>query len=171
MTLRRIVAATLLSGTGNRLRLIALTIAVGVAASVGVPALAQSVTLRPGQYEGTSQLELPAGSPVKMPPVKALVCFTAEDVKNLSNKMSKNNANQDCKVIEQAATANGLKFTAECTVAKGAPVRMAYDVTFTSSESYRGVVQMTRAPSGGGGPQVPGSTFNVTAKRIGDCTK
>src|SRR5512138_3332367 len=98
MTPPRLVAATLVSGINNRLRFIVLTMAVGAAASAGVPALAQSVTLRPGQYEAMSQLALPAGSPVKMPPMKDLLCFTAEDVKNLSNKIVKKSANQDCKV-------------------------------------------------------------------------
>jgi uncharacterized protein DUF3617 len=157
------------ASTTNRLRFAALAIAVGAAASVGVPALAQTVKLRPGQYEATSEMALPAGSPIKMPAQKNLICLAAEDLKDLPARVATAGPFQNCKVTEQTVTATGIKFTKACTDPDGHPVTYAGDLTFTSSESYR---QVVRISDGSGRTSNPmGSTITQTAKRIADCTK
>jgi hypothetical protein len=160
--------------TTYRRRLALLAMGVAAAASVGVPgvpALAQTVTLRPGQYEATSELALPAGSPVKIPPQKDVICITAEDLRDLPTKIVKGGPFQNCKVTEQTVTATGIKFTKECTGPDGKPVMYIADVTFTSSESYRQVVHMSGGSGRGNNSPIPRSTMTGTAKRVGDCTK
>ena len=146
----------------------ALSLAGAIAMSLA--AFAQTPNLRPGKYETTSAISLP-GSPTKMPRRTDEACLTADDVKDLSKRLVRNDQKGNCTLSNSKVTGTALAFTMECTVSDGLKMLYTGDVTFPSSESYHAVVTMKDTSGRATNPMMRGSTITTTAKRIGECTK
>jgi len=132
--------------------------------------LAQSPTLKPGQYEVVSEISI-AGRQGGLPPRKDLHCYTAQDVQDLANLVAKRDVKQNCKTLNSKVTGSTLTFTTECTNADGSRLTSSGEVNFPSPESYRAVVNMKQSSGRSANPILNGSNITITAKRIGDCTK
>jgi hypothetical protein len=119
---------------------------------------AQTLALRPGRYETTTSIEMPA---MKMPPEKKVECITAEDLKDVKTFVDSELA-QDCKVSDAKAAGSELTFLAACD-AGGAPLLMQMKMTFTA-DSFTGLMTATEKGK-------PVMTVRSAGKRIGECAK
>jgi hypothetical protein len=138
---------------------IALAVA-SVLSSVAMTAIAQSITLRPGKYETTVDMDMPGE--MKMPSQKQMQCITPDDLKDFSKAVSDPEFARTCKVSDYKIVGNKLTFTSEC---KDGEVRARGTMEFTfAAESYSGV--MTTKDNKG---RV--MTIKTSGKRIGDCVK
>jgi hypothetical protein len=123
-------------------------------------ALAQTVNLRPGQYEMTAEITMPSGPP--MPPQKQTDCITAEDLKDFSKAFQDPEFAKACQVSDYKASGSKVTFLTEC---KEDGVRMTgkTEMTFTA-DSFTGLTT-TKDDAGNV------ITMKASGKRIGDCTK
>lgn len=133
------------------------TFAIGVVVMCTATAtLAQTVNLKPGQYEVTTEMSFPG---MKLPPQTRQECIPSSDFKEIARKlMDLNNVNSDCKTSEPKLTANTVTFTRTCSNGVWSS-ELIY-----AGDSFSGT---TKGKDNKGGD----STAKVTAKRIGDCTK
>jgi Protein of unknown function (DUF3617) len=131
-------------------------IAIALVASA-LPLLAQTISLRPGNYETTMEMEMPGG--MKVPPMKNTQCITAADLKDMSKKLLEGEGT-GCKVSEYKVVENRITFNAVCKEAN-ATMTMAADMTFTT-DTYTGIV---KAKDDKG----MSMTMKSAGKRIGDC--
>jgi hypothetical protein len=131
----------------------------GVVAAT-LPACANSVSLRPGKYAVTSELEMAGG--VKVPGMQQEQCITADDLKDFSKPMLSKEM-ESCKVSDYKVDGNKITFNAQCSQG-GVASTMAAETTFTA-DTYTSVVKL-KSPAMGGE-----MTMKATAKRVGDCTK
>jgi hypothetical protein len=124
------------------------------------PAFAQTLTLRPGKYETTAEMDIPGG--MKMPPHKDTQCITPEDLKDFSKAFGDPDFAKTCKVSDYKVSGNKVTFNTDCReddlVMKGTT-----EMTFTA-ETFAGF--MTMKDNKG---RV--TTIKTSAKRIGECTK
>jgi Protein of unknown function (DUF3617) len=137
-----------------------------IAAIFSLTVLAQTPSLRPGNYEKTEEISM-AGRPSKSPPRKAVVCLGDQDVKDLGKIPIGDNAKQVCMDSDQKVAGTTITLTRSCTVPDGSKIVLGLTMTFTSAESYRGVATYKSAS----GPFKTRATITTTAKRIGDCKK
>lgn len=127
--------------------------AVGLAVSVA----AQTVNLRPGNYEVTMEMDMP-GMP-KMPPRKHEQCIASNDLKDLTSGLTAlDKTNPDCKMSELKNAGNKVSFMRTCK-----------NGTWTSEMTYSG--DSFAGISTGKDSQARPVTMKSTAKRIGDCAK
>lgn len=126
-----------------------------VVTAVAFAAAAQTVNLRPGRYEITTELEMPA----KMPTEKAVECVTTEDLKNVTTLIGAELV-QDCKASKSKITGSELAFTGACSVG-GSSVFVTMKMTF-ASEAFTGV--MTAMENG-----KPMMTVRSSGRRVGVC--
>jgi Protein of unknown function (DUF3617) len=144
--------------------------ALGALAVSGV-LYAQALNLRPGNYEfiTTTDLKLPpqaaaALSPDMLARLKqpqtSQHCITASDVSQAGRKLAGGRQQSDpsCKMTGQSRSGSELKFVLQCT-----HNTMHFDGTF-AAESYQATMVMTS-------DQGQTTTVNLTAHRIGDCSK
>ena len=143
--------------------------ALGFAAALSIAAWAQTLPLRPGLYETTTETALPGAAPVS--PHTRNTCLTADDVKDLSKRLVANDRSHNCTVQSSKATGTGMTFTAECVLSDTMKMQYSGDVTILSPDSYRAVVTMKNTSGGGSMPMMRGSTMTTTGKRIGECPK
>jgi hypothetical protein len=127
-----------------------------VVAAGAVAPFGQTIGLRPGRYETTTQIDMPA---MKMPPEKEVECLTAEDLKNMKTFITSELA-QECKVSESKITGTELTFTGSCDAGE-TTLLMSMKMTFTS-ESFTGLMTATEKGK-------PFMTVRSSGKRIGDC--
>jgi hypothetical protein len=148
------------------LRLLALTLLV-------TPAIGDAqVTLRPGQYEYTLELNLPVPaeatgavlSAAGFDKQKKLECVTPEDVKDANDipGMFAREMGDECKVSDVTTSGNRLSFTATC-VDDDVRMTMTSEMTFTAD----GFTAITKGKDNEGRV----STGRMTARRIGECPK
>ena len=130
------------------------------------------VTLQPGQWETTMQVEapgmanLPPGvAPPRMPPVTSNVCITPEQAANPGAEAMAGNAQQQggCRT-ESFSFANGRIQGASMCDMNGVRTRTTMTGQYTPT-SYE--MTMQTATEAGGTSQ--NSTVRVTARRIGEC--
>ena len=114
-----------------------------------------TLTLLPGQYE--IEFSAPGGPPDRVR--KDLHCYTAQELEELPKLLAGGGEKDGCKVTTKV-TGPTMTFTSECAVA-GRTVTTSGEMTFTSRESYRVVMNDPRDPR----------RLTITGKRIGSCPK
>jgi Protein of unknown function (DUF3617) len=122
--------------------------------------VAQTVNLRPGQYEMTVELNMPGGQ--KMAPIKQTDCITADDLKDFTKAFQDPDFAKTCKVSGYTATASKVTFNTDCTE-DGQRMTGKTEMNFTS-ESFTG---LTTTKDGDGNV----ITMKMSGKRIGECPK
>jgi hypothetical protein len=132
--------------------------------------VAQSLSLRPGNYEfvTTTDLKLPPQAAAALSPDMLArlkqpqthqACITDGDVTHARQLAgSRQQGDPSCKVTEQSRSGNEMKFVLQC-----AHSTMHFDGTF-AGDSYQATMQMTS-------DRGQTTTVNLTAHRIGDCPK
>jgi hypothetical protein len=123
-------------------------------------AVAQTVILRPGQYEMTVEMNMPGG--VKMDPLKQTDCITAEDLKDFSKAFLEADFAKACKVSGYKATGNKVTFSTDCTE-NGAHMSGKTEMNFTA-DSFTGLTT-TKDDEG------TVITLRMSGKKIGECPK
>ena len=144
-----------------------------LAAACTLTALAQTVNLRPGQYEYT--LEVNLGIPAEgqkaildaagFQKQKKLECLTAEDVKDMKNIaqfFAREGEDMNCKMTGLKTAGNKVTFNTTCEE-DDVKVTSTTEMTF-STDSFTG---LTKAKDNEGRV----TTIKASAKRIGECTK
>ena len=125
--------------------------------------LAQS-GLRPGQWETTTQMQMPnmpAG--FQMPAQKNTLCITPELAKDPANVVPRQSGRgrggkDDCKVSDYKTTGNTVTWTMACT----SPDKMTAtgEMTF-GDDSYTSTMKMVMSQGE--------MSMKTTGKRVGDC--
>ena len=123
-------------------------------------AVAQTVNLRPGQYEMTVEMNMPGGE--KMAPLKQTDCITTDDLKDFTKAFQEPDFAKSCKVSGYTATGSKVTFNTDCTE-DGARITGKTEMNFTA-ESFTG---LTTTKDGEGNV----ITMKASGKRIGDCPK
>jgi hypothetical protein len=130
---------------------------------------AQSVGLKPGLYEFTTEIQLPPDLVAKMPPQALAMmqkpnvrqqCISQGDVDHVSEQLSQGHANQpqNCKVLEHSVSGGDVKFTTQCEHNTA-----HFEGSFTG-DSFQGTVVSTSDKG-------QTSTVKISARRVGDCSK
>ena len=140
-----------------------------ITAALAPVLLAQALTLKPGQYEIVSEVSMP-GRAGGFPGEKILHCYTPQELQDLANALANRDPKQSCKVQDSKTSGSTLTYTTVCTSPDGRQLTTSGEVTFTSQESYHGVVRM-KSTGRAANPALGGMTITMTGKRIGDCTK
>jgi hypothetical protein len=139
------------------------------AAAVSCALYAQTVGLKPGQYEFTSTTSLPPEMLAKIPPqYQAMMqkpnvwqhCISQGDVDHVSQQISQGRPNQseNCQVTEHSMSGSDVKFTTQC-----AHNTAHFEGTF-AGDSFQGTMVSTSDK----GQTV---TVKIAAHRTGDCSK
>jgi len=126
---------------------------------VSVAVVAQTVNLRPGKYEMTTEISM-ADMP-KMPPFKAEQCITGEDVKNIAAGKKLGGVEElglNCKTSNFKLNGKTVTFSVTCDSGT-----WNVETTF-AGDAYTQVLN-------GKDSQGHVMTGKGNAKRIGDCTK
>jgi hypothetical protein len=121
---------------------------------------AQTIGLRPGQYETTAEMDMPGG--FKMAPQKDTQCITPEDLKDFSKAFGDPDFAKTCKVSDYKVSGNRISFTTECRE-EGLEMKGTTEMTFTA-ETFAGL--MTMKDNKGRVTRI-----KTSAKRIGECAK
>lgn len=122
--------------------------------------------MRPGQWETTTQMQMPnmpAG--VQMPAMKNTQCITPDQAKDPASAVPRQSGRgrggkDDCKVSDYKMTGNTATWMMACT----SPDKMTAtgEMTF-GDDSYTSTMKMVMAQGE--------MTMKTTGKRIGDCPK
>jgi len=142
-------------------------LAAGIALTLSLGLAADTLSLRPGKYEKTSEWTTP-GRPSRQPK-KDSVCLNDRDVKDLGGTVT-NPREMTCKDSEHKVAGATTTFTRTCSGSDGTTFEVDLAMTVDSPESYRGVATFKKV-SGGPMKSLEGATNTTTAKRSGDCTK
>ena len=121
-------------------------IALAMLATVAV--IAQS-GMRPGQWETTTQMQMPnmpAG--VQMPSIPASTCITPEMAKDPAGAVPRQSGRgrgnkDDCKTTAQKTTGNTFTYTIACTIPE--KVSGTGEMTFAGDDSYTNTLKMVMA--------------------------
>ena len=127
---------------------------------VGVVLGAQTHPMRPGQWEITSQMEMP-NMPMKVPETKMTQCVTGEQLKDPASMMGGGpggKPNSACKISDHKTSGSTVSWKMVC------PPPQALDgtgeMTF-KDDSYTGNMKM-KTDQGT-------MTMKIAGKRLGDC--
>jgi Protein of unknown function (DUF3617) len=136
--------------------------AVVVLCGVGGLVLAgQANPMRPGQWEITTQMEMP-NMPMKMPETKMTQCVTAEQLKDPTAAMSGGGPggkpNSACKISDYKTSGGTVSWKMACPPPQA--VDGTAEMTF-KDDSYTGKMNM-KTDKGT-------MTMKVAGKRLGDC--
>lgn len=114
---------------------------------------------RDGKWETTMRMEMP-GLPIKLPPVKTVVCVTKEDAENPDKSVPKASNDSSCKVYDHAVDGQTVswKFKCEGKKASSGEGEITYE-----GDSYAGEIVMETD-----GQEM---TMKMSGKRLGDCEK
>jgi hypothetical protein len=142
-------------------------VSVIVLALFATAAVIAQTGMRPGQWEITTQMQMPnmpAG--VQMPATKMTQCITADQAKDPASTVPRQpgrggGSKDDCKMSDTKTTGRTTTFTMACT----SPEKMTLtgEMTFTGDDSYTNTMKMVMAQGE--------MTMKMTGKRTGDCTK
>jgi hypothetical protein len=147
-----------------------------IVAAGTLAALAQTVNLRPGQYEYTLDMDL--GIPAEgqkavldaagFQKQKKLECLTAADVKEMKTFAQSfahpDLADMNCKISDTKSTGNTMTFTMAC-AEDDVRLTMRTEMTF-GTDSFTTVTNVTDDK---GRVTAPGG--KMSAKRVGECAK
>ena len=132
-----------------------------VAAIVLASTAIAQISLVPGRYEVTVEMQMPqAPAPMTF---NSTDCITAEDAADIADLMTKEIAasEEDCEISNLEVTSTKISFDSMCSVG-GAPATGHADITF-GADSWNGV--MTTRMEGGAM-----LTAKMNGKRVGECT-
>lgn len=114
---------------------------------------------RDGKWETTMRMEMP-GLPIKLPPVKTVVCVTKEDAENPDKSVPKASNDSSCKVYDHKVDGQTVSWKFKCEGKKAS----SGEGTITYEEnSYAGEMVMETD-----GQEM---TMKMSGKRLGDCEK
>jgi hypothetical protein len=153
-----------------RVRGTARAVALAAAAGVSGVLFAQTVNLRPGNYEYTStiDLQLPPQVAAQMGPNALAMmrqphvtqhCIAASDLEHVSKNLDQGRNDQGCTMSERAVSGNSVKFTMQCPNGRSSH----FEGTFMA-DSFQAVMISS-------GPQGQPVKVNISARRLGDCAK
>ena len=131
------------------------------AAIVLASAAVAQISLVPGRYEVTVEMQLPqAPAPMTF---NSTDCITAEDARDIGELMTKEIAasDEDCAISNLEVTSTKITFDSMCSVG-GAPATGHADITF-GADSWDGVMTTQL----GAGATL---TAKMSGKRVGECT-
>jgi hypothetical protein len=139
------------------------------AAGLSFALYAQTVGLKPGIYEFTTDVQLPPDLVAKLPPQALAMmqkpkvtqhCISQGDVDHVSQQIAQGQSNQpeNCKVLEHSMSGSEVKFTAQC------PHNTAHFEGTFAGDSFQGTAVSTSDKG-----QVV--TVKIAARRVGDCSK
>jgi len=114
---------------------------------------------RDGKWETTMRMEMP-GLPIKLPPVKTVVCVTKEDAENPDKSVPKASNDSSCKVSDYKVEGNTVSWTFKCEGKKGSSGEGS--ITYEEN-SYAGEITMDTDRQE--------MTMKMSGKRLGDCEK
>ena len=132
-----------------------------VATTVLASAAIAQISLVPGRYEVTVEMQLPqAPAPMTF---NSTDCITADDARDIGELMTKEIAasDEDCEISNLEVTDTKIAFDSMCSVG-GAPATGHADITF-GADSWNGVMTTQL----GGGATL---TAKMSGKRVGECT-
>jgi hypothetical protein len=143
------------------------TVSVIALAMLATVAVIAQTGMRPGQWEVTSQMQMPnmpAG--IQMPSQKMTMCITPEQAKDPATMATSQNGRgrggkSDCKTSDFKSSGSTITWSFACT----SPDKMSGtgEMTFAGDDSYTNTLKMVMAQGE--------MTMKMTGKRIGDCTK
>ena len=143
------------------------TVSVIALAMLATAAVLAQTGMRPGQWEISTQMQMPnmpAG--FQMPVTKTTRCVTPEQAKDPANTIPRDGGRgrggkDDCKMTDHKMTGSTITYSMACT----SPDRMTAtgEMTFTGDDSYTSTMKMNMAQGE--------MTMKLTGKRIGECTK
>jgi hypothetical protein len=153
------------------LRLATLALAAGTSCVL----YAQSVNLRPGNYEivVTSQLQLPPEVAARLSPdMLARIqqphtqqqCITSSDATAVSEKLAalrQREQDQNCKVSDKSVSSGEVKMSIQC------PTHTANVDLIYAGDSFKGSVESLSTQ----GQSTTTTRIKIEAHRIGDCAK
>ena len=145
----------------RRTMAVALVLA-GAAAGPRLPAAAQNSLLGPGKYEGTVEVSI-AGE--AQPPQKDEQCFTRADLDGLECWLA-TSFGDSCSVTDHQAAGRRATFAITCMEDAGRATTTRAELT-TDHDAFAAVMHRTEDV---GGEQLE-STYSITARRVGDCSK
>jgi len=139
------------------------------AAGLSFALYAQTVGLKPGMYEFTTDMQLPPDLVAKLPPQALAMmqkqsvtqhCISQGDVDHVSQQISQGHSNQpeNCKVLEHSISGSDVKFTTQC------QHNTAHFEGSFAGDAFQGMVVSTSDKG-----QVV--TVKIAARRVGDCSK
>lgn len=140
---------------------VALLLAAPAAAGLTPPAAAQKSLLGPGKYEGTVEISFAGES---QPPEKDEQCFTRADLDGLEGWLA-TSFGDSCSVADHKAAGRRATFAITCTEDAGRATTRA-ELT-TDHDAFAAVMHRTEDA---GGEQLE-STYSITARRVGGCSK
>jgi len=140
------------------------------AAALAPALFAAAPTLKPGQYEVVAEMSM-TGPPVRMPAQKLLHCYTPQELEDLAATIAGRSATEKCKVLSSKLTGSTLTFATACAYADGSTLTTSGEVTFTSQESYRAVVNLKQRGERAMDSILDVSTSVSTPKRIVEYAK
>ena len=142
------------------------TVSVIALAMLATVAVIAQATMRPGQWEITSQMQMPnmpAG--FQMPAMTMMQCITPEQAKDPASTVPRQSGRgrgnkDDCKVSDYKTSGNTVTWSMACT----SPDKMTAtgEMTFAGEDSYTSTMKMVMAQGE--------MTMKMTGKRTGDCT-
>jgi Protein of unknown function (DUF3617) len=149
-------------------------VALGLAGGMSCVLYAQSLNLRPGNYEivVTSQMQLPPEVAARLTPdMLARIqqphtqqqCITSSDATAVSEKLAalrQREQDQNCKVSDKSITSGEVKMNIQC------PNHTANVDIVYAGDSFKGTVQSLTQ-----GQSSTSATIKIEAHRIGDCAK
>lgn len=143
------------------------SVSVIVLALFATVALIAQSGMRPGQWEISTQMQMPnmpAG--FQMPVTKTTLCVTPEQAKDPASTVPRDGGRgrggkDDCKMSDYKATGSTITYSMACTSPN--KITATGEMTFTGDDSYTSTVKMAM-PQGE-------MTMKMTGKRIGECSK
>lgn len=124
---------------------------------LGTVATPAQVSLRPGRYEVTAEMNL-AGFPSK--PQTDVDCLTERDVADLTRLLLRDESTEGCKTSNVKWSGSTLTFDTECDV-DGERYGSTVDLTFTP-DTYKGTMRMTMSDG-------KVTVLKMSARRVGEC--
>jgi hypothetical protein len=123
---------------------------------------AEEVTMRPGEYEMTTEMQM-AGGRQPMPPTTFRHCFSADDVKDWNRVIRENpHKSSNCQIQDMKTTGSHASWTMTCSSGAKATAQAE-----RSTDGYDITMNM-EMPGQSGRNKVK---VHTVAKRLGDCAK
>ena len=143
------------------------TVSVIALAMLATAAVIAQSSMRPGQWEISTQMQMPnmpAG--FQMPVTKTTRCVTPEQAKDPASTVPRDGGRgrggkDDCKMSDMKASGSTITWSMACTSPD--KITGTGEMTFTGDDSYTNTMKMVM-PQGE-------MTMKMTGKRVGDCTK
>ncbi len=145
------------------MRIRGMLLMIAVASTLGIGALrADEVTMRPGEYEMTTEMQMSEGRQ-QIAPSTFRHCFSADDVKDWNRIVRENpHKSSNCQIQDMKMTGSHASWTMTCSSgAKGSAQAER------STEGYDMTMTM-EMPGQGGRTKLK---VHTVAKRLGDCAK